>query len=237
MRVAVLQPSYLPWLGYLDQIARADLFVFYDDVQYDKHGWRNRNRIRVANRQGWSWLTVPVRLETPFPRLLDVSTDERVPWRRKHRATIAAAYARAPYYHLLDEFFGDTFASNEVNLVEIAIRTVGAFTQAFDIATPLHRSSKLGIDGQRSERLLNICKYFGASHYLSGSAARAYLDVALFETNGVTVEWQDYDHPVYLQRHAPFVSHLSALDALLCVGPDARRFLGNPETGMLLGKV
>jgi hypothetical protein len=227
MRVAVLQPSYLPWLGYLDQIARADAFVFYDDVQYDKHGWRNRNRIRVPGVRGWAWLTVPVRLERSFPSLLEVRADPRVPWRRKHRATLQTSYARAPHLDLLDRYFAALFEGAEESLVEIAIRSVEAFMGLLGIPTPLYRSSALGVGGDRNERLLNICRYFGASQYLSGAAARAYLDVELFARNGVAVEWQDYVHPIYRQPYEPFVSHLSALDAVLCVGRAAREFLGS----------
>jgi len=226
MRIAVLQPSYMPWLGYLDQIARCDTFVFYDDVQYDKNGWRNRNRIRVASEAGWAWLTVPIHLEGSLPSLLEVVADPRVPWRRKHLAKIQGAYARAKHYELLGEFFAEFFAGDEPRLVEIAIQSVQAFMKAFNITTPLNRSSALDIGGTRNERLINICRHFGATHYLSGDAARSYLDVALFEQNGIEVEWQSYDHPTYAQLHEPFVSHLSSLDALLCAGLGAKRFLG-----------
>lgn len=226
MRIAVLQPSYMPWLGYLDQIARCDAFVFYDDVQYDKNGWRNRNRIRVASKQGWAWLTIPVHLEASFPSLLEVRADPRVPWRRKHLAKIQGAYARAPHYALLDEFFAEVFAGEEQQLVEIAMNSVRAFMKAFNIATPLHRSSTLNIGGTPNERLINICRHFDASQYLTGDAARSYLDVALFEQNGISVEWQSYHHPTYAQLHEPFVSHLSALDALLCAGLEAKRLIG-----------
>jgi hypothetical protein len=230
MRIAILQPSYLPWLGYLDQIARSDAFVFYDDVQYDKNGWRNRNRIRVPGGEGWAWLTIPVQLPTSLPRILEVTSDPRAPWRRKHLAAIRSAYARAPHLDFLDRFFGQLFAGDETRLAEIAIESIRNLMQAFAVSTPLYRSSQLGVGGDRNERLVNICRYFGASHYLSGSAARSYLDIALFERNGITVEWQDYLHPVYQQRYDPFISHLSSLDALLCAGAGAGAFLRQPDS-------
>ncbi|MDE2571910.1 MAG: WbqC family protein [bacterium] len=224
-RLVVLQPSYLPWLGYLEQIARADAFVFYDDVQFDRHGWRNRNRIRTAGQEGWSWLTIPVRLETDFPSILDVTIDARAPWRRKHRHALQLAYGRAGHLELIERYFGTLFAGDEARLVEVAIESVRALATAFGLDTPFYRSSELGITGDRSTRLLELCRYFGATRYLSGSAARSYLDVGLFESQGIAVEWQEYAHPVYRQCHEPFVSHLSAVDALLSLGVEEARAL------------
>ena len=224
MRIAVLQPSYLPWLGYLDQIARSDAFIFYDDVQFDKNGWRNRNRIRNRSSEGCGWLTVPVRLSSHFPKIIEVEIDTRVPWQRKHLATLASEYARAPFHERLIDFT-DFFKRPYHSLADAAIDSVRALMKGFKIATPLYRSSQLGLEGDRNTRLLNLCKHFGATHYLSGVAARTYLDVPLFKNNGITVEWQSYEHPTYPQRYEPFISHLSAIDALLNVGPAASRLI------------
>lgn len=220
-RVAVLQPSYLPWLGYLDQIARVDAFVFYDDVQFDKNGWRNRNRIRTSSREGWSWLTIPVHLDEHFPTIDRVRIDTRVPWRKKHEKTLRLEYAKAPYLDLLDTHFNDLLASHEESLAEVAIASTVALMEAFNIRTPLFRSSQLGITGDRNARLLRICQHLGATSYLSGAAAQSYLDVGLFEREAIAVEFQDFAHPTYKQTRDPFISHLSALDALLNLGPAA----------------
>lgn len=224
-RLAVLQPSYMPWLGYLEQIASCDVFVFYDDVQYDKNGWRNRNRIRTSSKEGWSWLTIPVRLTEHFPSINQVCADNRVPWRRKHRRTIETEYARAPFRGLFETFFRDFFDSEEQNLASVAIASVKNLTRAFGISTPLYRSSELHAVGDRNTRLVEICRELGATHYLSGVAAQAYLEEPLFAEAGITVEWQRYAHPEYPQLHRPFISHLSALDALLNVGPAAAALL------------
>jgi hypothetical protein len=182
-RVVVLQPGYLPWLGFFDQLRRADVFVYYDDVQYDKHGWRNRNRIKTQN--GAQWLTVPVRHGggDGFPRIMDVGIDNRTPWARKHLASMRQAYARAPF---LDRY-----------------------------------SSALGIGGERSARLVGICARFGASTYVSGDSAAAYLDVDLFRQQGIEVEWQRYTHPTYAQLHGDFIPYLSAIDLLFNCGDQA----------------
>lgn len=228
MRVAVLQPSYLPWLGYFDQIASVDAFVFYDDVQFDRNGWRNRNRIRIKNAQGWAWLTIPV-LVHGFPKITDVRIDTRTPWQHKHATTLKNAYARAAHRTNLDAL-EPLFFSTSTSLAEVTIESVRILMHLLGIDTPLYRSSELGIEGDRNTRLLRICKHFGAQEYLSGSAAAAYLDVDAFARAGIRVLWQSYEHPVYPQVHEPFISHLSAIDALLSVGSDAARaFVGNQK--------
>lgn len=225
VRLAVLQPSYLPWLGYLEQIAKSDVFVFYDDVQFDKNGWRNRNRIRTSATEGWSWLTIPVRIESHFPPINTVRINDVTPWRRKHRKTIEMAYAKAPHRQLFERYFGEFFSGEGDLLVDAAIDSIKALMTAYGLDTPTYRSSELGVFGDRNSRLLNLCKHFNATHYYSGAAAKVYLDEAMFEREGITVEWQDYKHPIYKQVAEPFISHLSALDAFLCEGVEARELL------------
>ena len=227
MRIAILQPSYLPWLGYLDQIACVDAFVFYDDVQYDSGGWRNRNRIRTAAPEGWSWLTIPVSHDGFPARLDEVAIDEHRDWRGKHRKAIHNAYARAQHAGMIDEFLGPVLDGARTNrLIDVSIASVRTLTSAFGIRTRMYRSSELGVGGGRNSRLIDICRVLGADQYLSGDAARSYLDVAAFASAGIGVLWQNYRHPTYPQVYRPFISHLSALDALLNVGPAAASFVG-----------
>lgn len=216
--LVVLQPSYLPWLGYFDQLAKADVFVWYDDVQFDKHGWRNRNRIKGP--KGPIWLTVPVlHSGRPDQLILDVEIDNRLPWRRKHRSSIEQLYARAPFLnHLLPELT-EMLERPWERLVDLDIATTDWLAAQLSIATPRSRSSLLGIDGDRNDRLLNLCRHFGATRYLTGDAARDYLDVPRFEAIGVEVVWHGYSHPSYSQLHGEFVPYLSALDLLLNAGP------------------
>jgi hypothetical protein len=220
----VLQPGYLPWLGFFDQMRRADVFVYYDDVQYDKHGWRNRNRIKT--HEGARWLTVPVRHSgLGTPRILDVEIDDRTAWARKHVATLRQAYARAPYAGEYLPALEALLSRPWKQLVDLDIAAVSALAAMFGITSRVERSSELGIRGARSERLVRICEHFGARTYLSGNAAKEYLDVGLFERHGITVEWQEFAHPVYAQQHGEFVPYLSAVDLLLNCGPESRRVL------------
>ena len=218
--LVVLQPGYLPWLGFFDQLHRADIFVYYDDVQYDTHGWRNRNRIKTQS--GPVWLTVPVlHSGRGSPRILDVDIDNRRPWAKKHLESIRQAYARAPFLPQYLPALEELLHRRWEQLVELDMACVGLMADWFGLRRRVERSSTLGISGERSERLLAFCRHFGASTYVSGDAARAYLDVDLFAQHGIAVEWQDYQHPVYQQLHGDFVSHMSALDLLLNHGDRA----------------
>jgi len=216
----VLQPGYLPWLGFFDQLHRSDIFVYYDDVQYDKHGWRNRNRIKTQT--GPLWLTVPVRHRGEgLPRIVDVEIDARIPWARKHVASIRQAYARAPFAARYLPALEEVLERKWERLVDLDIACAALIAQWFGLRRRVERSSTLGIEGSRSERLVNICQYFGATTYLSGDAAKGYLDVELFTQHGIQVEWQRYVHPAYPQLHGEFVPYLSALDLLLNCGDEA----------------
>lgn len=215
--VVVLQPGYIPWLGFFDQLIRSDVFVYYDDVQFDKHGWRNRNRIKSPT--GPIWLTVPVLSGGRHgQRILDVEIDNRVPWARKHLAAIAQNYARAPY---IKDYLSqlEALLSREWSLlIDLDIAVVSLMCQWLSIHRPVVRASELGIGGDKIERLLNICSHFQAECYLSGDAAKDYLDLATFEAAGINVEWQEYRHPAYRQLHGEFVPYLSALDLILNMG-------------------
>ena len=222
--VVVLQPGYLPWLGFFDQLRRADVFVYYDDVQYDKHGWRNRNRIKTQS--GPVWLTVPVRHSgLGTPRILDVEIDGRQPWARKHAASVRQAYAAAPFAARYVPELEEVLHRKWERLVDLDLACASLLAGWLGLARRVERSSALGVCGERSERLLRICQQFGATRYVSGDAARDYLDVALFERHGIAVEWQAFEHPVYPQLHGPFVPFLSALDLVLNCGDEAGAIL------------
>jgi hypothetical protein len=229
--LAVVQPGYLPWLGFFDQVQRSDIFIFYDDVQYDKNGWRNRNRIK--SRAGEPhWLTVPVRVRSLEQRLLETEIDNRQPWARKHIGTIRQFYARAPhlnrYLQGLEELLlGNTWE----RLCDLDIAAIKLMCEWLGLKRVMMRSSELSIGGDRSERLLNLCLHVNADCYLSGNAAQEYLDVELFARYGVEVVWQNYQHPVYPQQHGEFVPYLSALDLLLNCADNSTSIIAQRSQG------
>jgi hypothetical protein len=223
--MVVLQPAYLPWLGFFDQMLRSDVFVYYDDVQYDKHGWRNRNRIKSATGEP-CWLTVPVlRSGRGWPRVMEVEIDRTAAWAKKHIGTIRQYYARAPFARRYLPELEEMLHRDWRLLVDLDLAVVELMCRWLAISRPIHRSSELGIGGERSDRLLELCRHFDANRYLSGNAAQAYLDLDLFSGNGIAVEWQDYAHPTYPQLHGPFVPYLSALDLLFNCGHEAEGIL------------
>jgi len=221
--LAVLQPGYIPWLGFFDQLDRSDVFVFYDDVQYDKNGWRNRNRIKTPS--GPMWLTVPVKSVALSQLIKDTEIDDTQQWRKKQINTIEQFYKKAPYFQ---QYFGDfreLLSNSWPNIAELDIAVIKYFAAQLGIVTTLCRSSELDIGGDKNERLINLCRHFNVNRYLTGNAAKTYLATDLFATEGVEVCWQDYFHPEYPQLHGDFVPYLSTLDLLLNCGPDSLEIL------------
>jgi hypothetical protein len=222
--VVVLQPSYLPWLGYFDQMRRADVFVFYDDVQYDRDGWRNRNRIRT--RQGWQWLTVPVMLKGRFGSLIgEIEIDNRSDWARKHLLSLEQSYARAPYLDSTYSALHAILSRGWEKLVDLNLALVTTLAEALGLRPTFKRSSELEAKGNQSQRLVAMCRELGADRYLTGDAASRYLDPALFAEAEIAVDYQNYRHPVYPQLHGEFIPYLSVVDLIFNCGPESPRYL------------
>jgi hypothetical protein len=222
--VVILQPGYLPWLGFYEQLARSDVFVVYDDVQFDKNGWRNRNRIKSPS--GPFWLTVPVRHSgRNLPTNHSIQIDQRQPWARKHLGSIRQFYHGAPHLdHYLPEL-EELLHRDWSLLIDLDLAVISLLARWLGFPRPLLRASALPKDGDRNDRLINLCLHLGATRYLSGAAARDYLDVRRFAERNLEVAWQDYAHPIYPQQHGPFVSHLSTLDLILNCGEQSGSIL------------
>lgn len=221
MRCAVLQPSYLPWRGYFHQIQKADVFVFYDDVQYDKHGWRNRNRIKTA--AGPRWLTVPVAARGNVITGLRINevriADHR--WPAKHLASLQQAYARAPNIDRCLAVLEPHLCRKETHLAELTIGLTIALAGELGIQRQFVRSSELAVSGDRMDRLLAVLDRVGATHYISGPAAKSYLDERRLEDSGISVEYMRYEYPEYDQLHPPYEPQVSIVDLLAMEGDRA----------------
>ncbi len=227
--LVVLQPGYLPWLGFFDQMRRSDVFVYYDDVQFDKHGWRNRNRIKSPS--GPAWLTVPVLHHGQGqPLINDTLIDTRSGWARKHVGTLRQYYAKAPHVKRYVPELEELLHRRWTRIVDLDLAVTALLAGWLKLTPNVVRASALGVGGAQSERLINLCVHVGADRYLSGSAARDYLDVAAFARRGIDVVWQDYRHPVYPQQHEPFVPYLSAIDLLLNCGDDSAAILSGERS-------
>ena len=224
MRIAILQPGYLPWLGFFDQEMSVDKFILYDDVQYDRRGWRNRNRLKTPD--GPVWLTVPVEQKGRLDQIIrDVKIDNERPWRKKHIGTVEGFYKKAPYFDSLFDGYREIIESGHEYLWQLDFDLINWMNRSMGIDTPIVLSSDLAVDGAKSDRLLAICRHLGADEYFSGAAARHYLDVGLFRDAGIEVYYQEYVHPVYPQLHGKFISHMSALDLMMIALPEASRII------------
>jgi hypothetical protein len=230
MKAVILQPSYIPWRGYFDQIKKADVFVFYDDVQYDGHGWRNRNQIKTS--QGKQWLTIPVHShgDRQGDPINQVSIDWGKPWAKSHWKAITYAYGRAPFFRQYAAFVETFYQRRDDFLADFTIAFTIALARALGIdRTRFMRSSDMSISGQKTERLITILAALGADHYISGPSARDYLEESRFEAAGIRLEYMVYNYPQYPQLYPPFEPNVSILDLLFMTGPQAARYLSADE--------
>jgi len=222
--IAILQSNYIPWKGYFDIIRRVDEFVLYDDAQYTMRDWRNRNRVKTPT--GTRWLTIPVRKPASGSRIRDVHTlgDE---WRAHHWGVLQNSYARAPAFRQCRERVEPLYlAGRETQLSAINRRFLEAVLELLGIETPLRWSWELELVAGRNERLIGICHQLGATDYLTGPAARSYLDADRFAAAGIRVHWMSYDgYPEYPQLHGEFEHSVSILDLLFHLGTRSRDYL------------
>ncbi len=232
MRIGILQPGYLPWLGFFEQLYKSDVFVIYDDVQYDRNGWRNRNRIKTAS--GPVWLTVPVHAAfSERTRVDQVKIDNTQEWRKKHLLSIQQSYSRAPFYRDYIGIFEEAFGREWEYLVDLDMHFILKLKDCLGIGEKkIVRSSVLGITGGRIDRLINICRYFNADIFYEGQSGSSYINTEEFGREGVTVEFQVYKHPVYRQLYGKdFIPYLSVIDLLFNHGTESLSILLNQDGG------
>ena len=231
MNVVILQPAYIPWRGYFEQIYRADLFIFYDDVQYDKHGWRNRNQIKTA--QGKQWLTIPVHSQgvTDGIPIKDVRIDWSKRWPKKHLNALTTSYAKAPFFRSYQPWLASVYEREDEFLADLTIDTTVDLARMLGIKhTKFMRSSEIpNITGQKTDRLIQILGHVGARHYVSGPSARDYIEPEKFDRAGITLEYIEYDYPEYPQLHPPYDPFVTILDLLFMVGEDALSYIVTRE--------
>jgi WbqC-like protein family len=217
MRVAIAQPTYLPWLGYFDLIDQVDAFVILDSVQFEKQSWQQRNRIKTP--AGLQWLTVPVIRR--FGQLIDDVEIRDVDFWRNHLRAIELNYRRAPFFeNYFRELSGKLRCSERSRLVALNVRLIEWLMSVFGIRTPLFLSSRLDQPGKRTQLLANICACLGASEYVSPLGSVAYLsqEIDIFQRRSIDVVFQNYEHPSYRQMFAPFVPYASILDLIFNEG-------------------
>ncbi|MDW8206710.1 MAG: WbqC family protein [Chloroherpetonaceae bacterium] len=217
MRCVIMQPTYLPWMGYFDLIAQSDVFVLLDTVQFEKQSWQQRNRIKTA--QGALWLTVPVlrRLES---RIHEVQIDPRADLLRKHWGTIEMAYRSTPHFATFAPALRALYEREWTYLAELNCAFIQVLCDLLGVQATLVRASQLPpLPGKREGLIIALCQYFGASEFLSAAGARDYLcDETPFVEAGITLRFHHYCHPVYPQKYGEFMPYLSVIDLLFNAG-------------------
>jgi hypothetical protein len=231
--VAAHQPHYLPWLGYLDKLARCDVFVVMDDLQFEPQNFQNRQRLKLAD--GPHWQIVPLVRHAQSDRICDLRIDNtgkgsRHHWQHRTWRTLEVHYGRAAWFERYARDLEDVFARRWTHLLELDLHMLELARNWFGIRVPIIRSSSLNLRGAKTARIIDFCTKLGAGVYLSGrGGSTGYLDVDALAAAGITPMWQRFRHPVYPQRypHTGFASHLGFLDLLLNCGPDAIVILAN----------
>ncbi|MBI5094431.1 MAG: WbqC family protein [Candidatus Hydrogenedentes bacterium] len=218
-RIAIQQPSYLPWLGFFDQMDYADAFYYFDDVQYTKRSWRSRNRIRCGDQI--LFLTVPVaNAHAPLPFIKDMRILENG-WRGKHLKSLTQEYRKAPHFGEVYPYVEELLRFETDNLCDLDIHVTTSLARWIGIDTPVFRTSEIAFDDieDNPARIVDLCRRANATFLYNGQMAKTILDGPWFKSQGITIEYQVFEHPVYSQPAPGFVSHMCILDALCCVGP------------------
>ena len=227
-KVAITQSNYIPWKGYFDNIAQVDEFILYDDVQYTKRDWRNRNKIKTP--QGLLWLTIPVEVKGKyFQKIKDTKVSDKK-WAKDHLKTIQLNYAKAKCFKEVFPFLEKLYhqAEGMMYLSEINYLFLSQICQFLGIHTPLKFSSEYPYHAEyeRNRRLIEICQFAQATDYYSGPAAKNYMDLELFKQHHIQVHWYDYTGYIeYTQLYPPFEHRVSMIDLLLNEGKDSKKFL------------
>ena len=222
-KVGVHQPGYLPWLGSFKKMVNSDVFVFLDDVQYEKKNWQNRNYVRTNS--GSTLLTIPT-ISNLNSKINEVKIDNTKNWSLKHKRTILTNYSRAMYFEEHRNFIESVYDKKYELLIDIDIEIIKYIMRKLKIKTKTIFSSELQVFGKGSDKVLNICKAVGCDTYISGTTwARDNLRIEDFTKNKITILFENFQHPVYKQCYEPFIPNMAAIDLLFNEGKKSHEIL------------
>ncbi|MBU0720408.1 WbqC family protein [bacterium] len=224
-KIAISQSNYIPWKGYFDMINMVDEFILYDDVQYTRRDWRNRNKIKTQH--GLKWLSIPVEAKGKYFQKINETKISDKEWGARHWSILQQNYAHTKYFTRYKEIFEELYLnSNEEYLSKINYKFIMAINKLLGITTKIRDSGEFNLADGQTERLLTICKDSNADIYLSGPAAKEYFDEDLAQKEGIKVEWMDYSgYREYHQCFEPFEHAVSILDLLFNEGHNAHKFM------------
>lgn len=225
-KIAILQSNYIPWKGYFDLIESVDEFIFYDEMQYTKNDWRNRNKIKTPN--GIMWLTIPVRQKGHLLKQINEIEIADKRWARKHWMTISNNYKKAPFFKDYKDIFENLYFSCEDDelLCEVNYKFIRTINKILEINTKISFSTDYKLIEGKTFRLVDLCKQANADEYISGPAAKDYIDKNLFKNVNVKLNWIDYSgYAPYPQLYQPFEHNVSILDLIFNCGPDSKHYM------------
>jgi len=223
-KIAITQSNYIPWKGFFDSINMVDVFVLYDDMQYTKRDWRNRNLIK--SESGTKWLSIPVEVKGKYFQKISETKISDPLWAKQHWMTLQHAYGKLPGFLFYKPIFEELYSRDYEFLSEVNYAFIKAICDILNIKTEIRWSSEFQLPEGKTERLVSICKDLQGSDYYTGAAAKAYMDESMFEGQNISVHYYDYSgYPEYEQKFPPFTHGVSILDLLFNVGQVAPTFM------------
>jgi hypothetical protein len=224
-RVAIVQSNYIPWKGYFDMVAAVDEFILFDDMQYTRRDWRNRNRIKTPH--GVQWLTVPVKVKGKYHQKIRDTEIDGSDWAAAHWKALTLNYRKAPHFDEIAEWLEGLFLDDSyTQLSQLNRRLIEAVCAYLDINTVISNSWDYPLAEGKTERLADLCVQAGGTSYLSGPAAKDYIDESVFADRNIKLTWFDYSgYPEYPQLWGPFVHEVTILDLLFNCGKDVHRYM------------
>jgi hypothetical protein len=226
-KTLITQSNYIPWKGYFDAIHNCDIFIVYDDMQYTKRDWRNRNLIKTP--RGLYWLTIPVEVKGKYSQKINETKIADKSWRFSHLQTLKQNYSKAPCYKETKDFIDDLYNTCHYEfLTDINLHFINGINKYLKITTPIRLSSEFKLHEERNQRLINICKDVNTTDYYSGPSAKSYMNETMFAANNINVHYFDYSsYPIYVQLYGEFEHGVSILDLIFNKGLESIKHLNN----------
>lgn len=230
MRLVIMQPSYLPWMGYFDLLLQSDYFLVYDNVQFDKDGWRNRNKIKTPN--GPQWMTVPVLTKGQNkPTNKDIKINNLEFWSKKQLKSIEMNYKKAPHFNAVFPMIESVLSQEWNFLIDLNMTFIRKFCEYLKIHPKIGFSSelKLELPEGKNEKLIAICKHLKADKFYEPAGGQGYIDPEKFRSEGIELTFQNFNPPEYPQLYGPFISHLSVIDLFFNCGEGSLKAIKSPS--------
>ena len=222
MKIAIHQANYFPYTGFFHKINQADIFVIQDDVKFVNRS----NRNKIISSSGYTWINVPIKKGHQSLPIMDVKINNEISWRKINYKKICAGYNKAKFFHLYKDYFENLYNKEWKNIFDLNFETIKQVLSWLEIKVKIVIESELGVSGQSTERLVNVCKKLGADTYISGIGGKRYLDEKLFEKNKIILKYQNYNPIRYIQHMSKsFIPNLSIIDLLANMGSESGKLL------------